>query len=113
MDTVHNGLPTSAPAGSEEKVRIMMIRARLRLPLFHPLDASEKVDQPGNVGHTKPSKKRSTRPNRYIRKHKGAFQVCVERQGFLHYLGRYKTFEDAVAARDAFLQQLGELQEAG
>lgn len=31
--------PTSAPPISEEKVRVMMERARLRQQLFHPLDA--------------------------------------------------------------------------
>src|SRR5688572_15172535 len=34
------GEPTSALPGSEEKVRVLMERARLGLSLFHPLDAT-------------------------------------------------------------------------
>jgi len=33
------GPPTDAPPGSARKLRVLMFRARLRLPLFHPLDA--------------------------------------------------------------------------
>jgi len=31
--------PTDAPPGSARKVRVLAFRARLGLPLFHPLDA--------------------------------------------------------------------------
>jgi len=31
--------PTTALAGSPEKIKVMKARARLELPLFHPLDA--------------------------------------------------------------------------
>ena len=33
------GAPTSAPPGSRRKIRILALRARLGLPLFHPDDA--------------------------------------------------------------------------
>ena len=34
--------PTSAPAGSEEKIAVMEERVRLGLPLFHPGDNPER-----------------------------------------------------------------------
>jgi hypothetical protein len=37
-------MPTSAPPGSDEKVRVLEERARLGLSLWHPLDAPMDVE---------------------------------------------------------------------
>ena len=47
MDDLTAFLPTNALPGSEEKIRIMEMRFRLRIPLFHPLDA--RLDRNGKL----------------------------------------------------------------
>ncbi len=105
--------PTQAEAGSEVKVAVMEERARLGLPLFHPGDNPRRVQGMDIVSHKVKNKPRSTRPGRYIcRTRNGKYRgwvVRVMRQGFVHHVGHYKTFEAAVEARDAFLRERGEL----
>ncbi len=47
MDDVTAFLPTTALPGSEEKVRVMEMRFKLRIPLFNPLDA--RIDRRGRL----------------------------------------------------------------
>jgi hypothetical protein len=47
VDDVTAFYPTNAKPGSEEKIQVMEMRYRLRIPLFNPLDA--RIDRKGRL----------------------------------------------------------------
>lgn len=93
-----NFAPTTAPAGSEEKVAVLCERVRLGLPLFHPLDNHERLAQ----RLMNADEYRGTVDRNIFARGDGHFSVKCSRGGKQVYVGFFASIGEAAAARDSF-----------
>lgn len=100
------GPPTQAAPGSPEKVRVMRLRAALRLPLFHPQDAAGTAEgAPGRGAGPRAAKLTPRGISWNARKKRYWVRVSVD--GETRYVGAYRTLEQAVRALERFREELG------
>lgn len=88
--------PTRHPAGSEEKILVLIARARLRLPLFHPRDSADRLCRRAEAG---PRAEKDLPPGVSLRRgRRQCYEARATVGGVRHFLGLFRDLETAVRA---------------